>query len=53
MYATEKLQIEVVPAPLDVHIDGGALVTVGYRGNITLNGTKSNDPNSESLSHLR
>ncbi|XP_048754124.2 polycystic kidney disease protein 1-like 1 isoform X3 [Ostrea edulis] len=53
VYATEKLQIEVVPAPLDVHIDGGALVTVGYRGNITLNGTKSNDPNSESLSHLR
>lgn len=53
VYATKKERVEVVRAPLVAHIQGGALRQVAYHGNVTLNGTKSRDPNSEFLSHLR
>lgn len=38
-------QIEVLPSPLLAHIEGGALRKIGYHGYLTLNGTKSKDPN--------
>lgn len=53
VYAIKKESVEVVQAPLVAHIQGGALRQVAYRGKVTLNGTKSRDPNSEFSSHLR
>ena len=45
MFATKMKQIEVLPSPLLAHIEGGALRKIGYHGYLTLNGTKSKDPN--------
>lgn len=53
VYVIKKESVEVVQVLFVVYIQGGVLRQVVYRGNVTLNGIKLRDLNSEFLLYLR